>query len=163
MFCEDGFLPGLYIDILIAVWAWQHLKQTQLDNLISCNVTIITFCTPSTFVSYVDVNDRKILVQIKVKSSRIMSMGCACCATICILIVWTYNHSANRCRMLLCTMLTISIILLNTHVHTQTHTHTHSFHGNRIQGLLWLVVCPRQLKMVSAAMQRWEINHLDNK
>lgn len=45
-----------------------------------------------------------------------------------------------------------------THTYTWRHTHKHRFHGNRIQGLLWLVVCPGQLKMVSAAMQRLEIN-----
>lgn len=44
-----------------------------------------------------------------------------------------------------------------THTYTWRHAHKHSFHGNRIQGLLWLVVCPGLLKMVSAAVQRQEI------
>lgn len=65
----------------------------------------------------------------------------------------------NRCRSIFCSLHTISLILFNTHTRTYTrrHTHKHSFHGNRIQGLLWLVVCPGQLKMVSAVVHRQKI------
>ena len=103
-----------------------------------------------------------------------MCVECGYCASFvfCFCIIGAYNDSVNLCCILVCTMLKISIILLNTHArmrvraHTHTHTYTHiqtQFPWKLDPGPFRLVICPRQLKMVSAAMQRWEINHLYNK